>query len=305
MRPEEITLAIFEKYTPEELAATAQQMAQAQSAKEDAEAEKKVSDGIFSERIKKHAAEVSELAQKYNKGGETAQIGCKIRYDIPVAGQKSYIRFDTEEAVEVHDMTEQEKQETFQFPLAASASTPAAATEEPGQAEPEPTKEEPPAEAPEATEITFKDIQAIAAHIAKLPANSRDAAVAEMRKSIASKLLVRGKIIGPDGRLEDVQSAEIADKLASAWLDLAILETTKPPASEEVTRMCPYPGCILFAEHDDDHDFPPADAPVKNDTAAPEPQSQPQPQPQPQKEAKPKRTRRPPAEPPVQPGAPA
>ena len=34
MRPDSITLAIFEKYKPEELAATAQQMAQAQADKE-------------------------------------------------------------------------------------------------------------------------------------------------------------------------------------------------------------------------------------------------------------------------------
>ena len=89
MRPEEITLAIFEKYTPAELTTTASEMAQAIADKETAETEKKMSDGVFSERIKTHAAKVSELAQRYNKGGETAQIGCKIRYDIPVAGKKS------------------------------------------------------------------------------------------------------------------------------------------------------------------------------------------------------------------------
>ena len=89
MRPTEITLAIFEKYQPAELAEVAQKMAQAQSDMESAEAEKKVSDGVFNERIKTHAAEVSELAQRYNKGGETAQIGCTIRYDIPEVGKKT------------------------------------------------------------------------------------------------------------------------------------------------------------------------------------------------------------------------
>ena len=88
MRPTEITLAVFEKYQPAELAEVAQKMAQAQSDMESAEAEKKVSDGVFNERIKTHAAEVSELAQRYNKGGETAQIGCTIRYDIPDSRQE-------------------------------------------------------------------------------------------------------------------------------------------------------------------------------------------------------------------------
>ena len=49
------------------------------------------------------------LAATYNKGGETAQIGCTIRYDMPKVGQKSYIRMDREEVVEVHDMSLEEK----------------------------------------------------------------------------------------------------------------------------------------------------------------------------------------------------
>lgn len=121
MRPDSITLAIFEKYTAEELATAAQQMAQAVSEMESTEVEKKVSDAAFNERIKKHAAAVSELAKKYNKGGETAQIGCDIRYDHPEPGKKSYFRMDRNELVETHDMTWEEKQETIQFPLAEAA----------------------------------------------------------------------------------------------------------------------------------------------------------------------------------------
>lgn len=304
MRLEEITIAIFEKYSPDELATTAAAMAQAQSDLEGVEAEKKMSDSVYKERINKHAAEVSELAKKYVKGGETAQIGCKIRYDIPAPGQKSYIRFDTEETVEVHDMTTEEKQETFQFPLTA-----AAAEQQPTPAGEEPTAEIPipptPPTQPPPTEITFKDIQAIAAHVAQLQNGNRAAAVAEMRKSIASKLLVRGKVIGPDGRLEDVQSAEIADKLAAAWLQLAMDEATKPPAAEEVTRLCTYPGCILFYGHDGNHEFPKAAAPATDALA-----TSATPQPKPEREKKLTRKKKgfappPDDEPPIQPGAPA
>ncbi len=299
MRPDSITLAIFEKYSTKELAKTAQTMAQAVSDMEGAEAQKKVSDGVFNERIKKHAAEVSELAQKYNKGGETAQIGCAIRYDIPVVGKKSYIRMDSEETVEVHDMTIEEKQETLQFPLSTQM-----ADQKPS--EPQPSADEAianlPAQAP--TEITFKDIQAIANHIAAMPRSEeiRAAAKADMQANIAEKLAAQKSCIGPDGRMEAIETAEIAAQLAKAWIELAIENASKPPAKEELTRLCPYPGCILFIEHDGMHEFPPAGAKTWNPIRAKAADTAPEPQRQ--KERKPRTKKRPPAEPP-QPGAPA
>ena len=295
MRPDSITLAIFEKYSPAELADVAQKMAQAQSDMESAEAEKKVSDGVFNERIKKHAAEVSEHAQKYNKGGETAQIGCTIRYDIPEVGKKSYIRMDTEETVEVHDMSAEEKQETFQFPLGASS--PAEPKPEdsvkPKKSTPQPTK---PAESKTPNEITFKDIQSIAAQIATMTGEMRDSALLDMQTAIAQRLSAQKTVIGPDGSVETIDSSETAMRLAKAWLELASQPKPTAPA-EEVTRICPYPGCILFADHDGMHEFPPNDA--KPVDAAPEPQRQ--------KEQKPKRKKRGYASPDdeIQPGAPA
>lgn len=186
MRPDSITLALFEKYTAEEMATTAQQMAQAQSDYETVETEKKVSDAAFNERMKKLSAAVSEFAKKYNKGGETAQIGCDIRYDHPEPGKKSYFRMDRNELVETHDMSWEEKQETIQFPLAES------------------------------------------------PA--------------------------PEPSVSDISTAEL-EKLAS---------TPEPaPApdkcQEEVTSTCPYPGCIHFADHEGDHEFPPTEAKPADD----------------------------------------
>lgn len=295
MRPDSITLAIFEKYSSTELAETAQQMARAQSDMESAETEKKVSDGVFNERIKTHAAEVSELAQKYNKGGETAQIGCTIRYDVPTVGQKSYIRMDSEETVEVHDMSVEEKQETFQFPLStAPASDEAKPTEEPEV--PKAPKAAPKSEqaaTPAVAAITFKDIQCIAGHIANLQNGNRKAAIVEMQKSIAEKLLARGQVIAPDGRLETVETREVANTLATAWLQLAIDEADKPKPPEGLTRICPYPGCILFAEHEGNHEFPKSAEPA-NDSVTPQPQME--------KQAK-RRKRRPLEPPPDEPAS--
>jgi hypothetical protein len=178
MRPESITLAIFEKYNPTEKTDIADKLAQAQADMETVEAEKKVSDSAFNDRIKQHAAAVSTLAKQYNKGGETAQIGCDIRYDNPEPGKKSYYRMDHAELVETHDMTWEERQETIQFPLAETAS-----------------------DAPTPT----------------------------------------------------------ADQVAQA---LSSMDATPP--DEEVTRICQFPGCTLFAEHDGDHVPivpPPPDAP--------------------------------------------
>lgn len=187
MREETITLALFEKYTPEELAITAQQMAQAQSDYETVETEKKVSDAAFNERMKKLSALVSELAKKYNKGGETAQIGCDIRYDHPEPGKKSYFRMDRNELVETHDMSWEEKQETIQFPL----------TE---QSAPEPSVS--------------------------------DISVAELEK--------------------------LNGLPTSADLDAVAAEQKAADATgEEVTRLCPFPGCTLFVDHDGDHDLIP------------------------------------------------
>jgi hypothetical protein len=124
MRPDTITLSIFEKYTPEEMAGTAEKLVQALTDQETAESEKKISDAAFKERINKHAADAALHAKTYNKGGEQAQIGCDIRYDTPEPGKKSYIRMDTSEVVEVHEMNWEEKQETIQFPLTAAPDAP-------------------------------------------------------------------------------------------------------------------------------------------------------------------------------------
>jgi hypothetical protein len=287
MRPDSITLAIFEKYSPEELATTAQQLVQALADQETAETEKKTSDAVFKERIGKHAAEANELAHRYQKGGETAQIGCTIRYDTPTPGKKSYIRMDREEVVEVHDMNLEERQETLQFPL---ATTPA---NEPkpkknGKSKPEPA----PIEEHKTTELTFKDIQQIAATIAKLPADHRPASIAEMQAKIATTLRIQKGVIGPDGMVETIDSQTKADAFAEAWLKLAIEKELAPPLEQEVTRLCPYPGCILFDQHEGLHEFPKVGE-EKNDTAAPEAQMQ--------REQKPTRRRKPHAPPPEPP----
>lgn len=117
MRPDTITLAIEEKFSAEDKAEIAEQLACAVAELETIYGEKKESDAVFNGRIKSTDNRITELAKRYNKGCETAQIGCDIRYDSPEAGQKQYVRMDTGEVVETHPMNWEEKQDTIQFPL--------------------------------------------------------------------------------------------------------------------------------------------------------------------------------------------
>lgn len=121
MREETITLSLEEKYTPEEKADIAEKLAIAVADLDAIIGEKKVSDAAFNERIKRCDEQITNLAKRYNKGYETAQIGCDIKYDDPAPGKKSYYRMDRGELVSVHDMSWEEKQETLQFPLTPPA----------------------------------------------------------------------------------------------------------------------------------------------------------------------------------------
>lgn len=117
MRPDTINLNIEEHYTPEEKAEIAVKLAQQIADREQVKLDKQASDAAFNERLKKADAEISELAKRYNKGCETAVIGCAIRYNIPEPGKKSYFRMDTEELIETHEMNWGEKQEELQLNL--------------------------------------------------------------------------------------------------------------------------------------------------------------------------------------------
>jgi hypothetical protein len=121
MRADTITLGVEEKYSAEERAEIANNLAAAVAEAEAVSGEKKASDAAFNGRIKAAEEKVSALARQYNKGCEVAQIGCDIRYDMPEVGKKSYVRMDTGETVEVHDMSWEEKQDTLQFPLTPPA----------------------------------------------------------------------------------------------------------------------------------------------------------------------------------------
>jgi hypothetical protein len=129
-------------------------------------------------------------------------------------------------------------------------------------------------------------------HLVKVETGKRDDAIAEMAKQIAPQLLAQTSAIGPDGKVWHMGGfISVAEKIAKAWLEVAVEAELKPP-TEEVTRLCPYPGCIDFADHDGDHRFPPTDAAPADAALEPQPEQQKKP-----------RTRKP--RPTAEPGAPA
>lgn len=148
MRPDTITLAIEEKYSAEEKAQIAQQLACAVADAAQIANEKKDSDKAFNARI-------SEAETKFNDL-------------VPEVGKKSFFRKDTEALVETRDMSPEERQEDLQFPTEPKKPKTNGKT-------PEPPKE------PEVkpAEITFRYIQDIAATIVTLPQADQTKAVKE------------------------------------------------------------------------------------------------------------------------------
>jgi hypothetical protein len=204
VRPESITLSLEQKFSADQKAEIAQLLAQAIADQETIANEKSESDAVFKGRLKTCDSQISELAKKYNKGCETKQVECKIRYDMPSVGKKSYYRIDTEDLIETRDMTVEERQETINFPPAAKAPK-----------EPKPT---PVAQPPKPADITFRYIQDVAATLVTLPAHEQSQAIREMAGKIAPILLAQGKIADRNGNTEIIATLEAAEDLVNAWL---------------------------------------------------------------------------------------
>jgi hypothetical protein len=177
MRPDTATIAIEVRFTAEEKREIADSLAVAVADLNTIYGEKKVSDAAFNERIKSKESECDKLASKYNKGCELRDVDCRIRYNTPELGKKSFYNTRTEELIETRDMSVEEKQENLQFP-------PAPKEKKTKQPEPEPEKP---------IEITWRYIQDVAATIVTLPAEQQSEAIKDMAGKLAAQILKQGK----------------------------------------------------------------------------------------------------------------
>jgi hypothetical protein len=107
MRPQTTTRRLSRKLESEQLLAIGKEMSDKISENEQIETAKK--------RVTPLREELTLLGSKYNSGFEDVELECNIVYNSPEAGQKTVIRPDTGETIEVVSMSPEDLQEDLDF----------------------------------------------------------------------------------------------------------------------------------------------------------------------------------------------
>jgi hypothetical protein len=63
--------------------------------------------------------EITILAKKFSNGYEIKSVHCRVEFNEPKIGKKSIFRSDTNELIEILNMTAEEMQEDFNFVVEA------------------------------------------------------------------------------------------------------------------------------------------------------------------------------------------
>lgn len=118
MRPDTVTKAVKHTFDNGELLTMAdaitesvQRLAEVKKAKADA-------DASFKDEMEQQTGTITKLSGMYRRGYEFRDHDCKVLYNMPEEGEKTFVRIDTGEEVSTDNMTEEEKQETL--PLATA-----------------------------------------------------------------------------------------------------------------------------------------------------------------------------------------
>jgi hypothetical protein len=106
-----LALSLHCEFTPEELQAKAQELAQATIELHDEEEEKATVSKEYRERIKELRARQNAIAKTVKVRGEMRLVECIVRMNQPEMLQKTTIRLDTGEVVKTKPMTEEERQQ--------------------------------------------------------------------------------------------------------------------------------------------------------------------------------------------------
>jgi hypothetical protein len=93
--------------TDAEKAEIGQSMSNKALAIEEIEASKK--------RVQPLRDDIADLARRFNDGGNFRDVECVVKFDVPETGKKTIIRLDTNEEIDVQDMTADELQGVFDF----------------------------------------------------------------------------------------------------------------------------------------------------------------------------------------------
>lgn len=118
MRPDTVTKAVKHTFDNGELLTMAdaitesvQRLAEVKKAKADA-------DASFKDEMEQQTGTITKLSGMYRRGYEFRDADCKVLYNMPEVGEKTFVRIDTGEEVGTDNMTDDEKQETL--PLATA-----------------------------------------------------------------------------------------------------------------------------------------------------------------------------------------
>jgi hypothetical protein len=66
-------------------------------------------------RISPLRDEITILSKKFHNGYEIKSVHCRVEFNEPTIGKKSIIRSDTDQLIEILNMTAEEMQEDFNF----------------------------------------------------------------------------------------------------------------------------------------------------------------------------------------------
>jgi hypothetical protein len=110
-----VTESIKHAFTTHELAEIADRMGAAASHVFQIESEKAEQAAHYTALLKGANRTHAELVAKYNLRYEMRDVECRIEYDKPEPGYKSFVRTDNGESVKELRMTEAERQRAFVF----------------------------------------------------------------------------------------------------------------------------------------------------------------------------------------------
>lgn len=117
-------------FTADEITAKARELAAANRKRSDIEQRKKEIDADLKARIEEQNTLVQRLSEQITVGFEYRDIECRVDLDVPEKGQKTVIRLDTGEVVEVTRMTPDDCQMALELEEQAAKEQPVVIPEE-------------------------------------------------------------------------------------------------------------------------------------------------------------------------------
>lgn len=112
------------EFTTEEINEKAKQLANENRNYTEIENDKKSVTADFGARLAESKAKIDRLANHINSGYELRRVNVEVRMHDPEEGKKTVVRLDTNETVEILNMTEDELQEELDFENAGKIKSP-------------------------------------------------------------------------------------------------------------------------------------------------------------------------------------